>query len=115
MEPGVELYSASTLGEQQLYDDWGAVSDMFPPRESCRNAWEDDLPVGIARTPTEFRYLGSLSDLAARHSHQRRGIGFELIRKTREKLESRSMILLLAAPAAIEYHPRIGFTRHESA
>jgi len=47
-------------------------------------------------------------------SHQRRGIGVELIRRT-QLAAPPAAIILLAAPAAVEYYPRIGFTRHESA
>lgn len=54
-------------------------------------------------------------DLAVRESHQRQGIGIELIRQTREALGPRSMIVLLAAPAAVDYYPKIGFTQHGSA
>ena len=59
--------------------------------------------------------MGYLSDLAVRDSYQRRGIGVELVRKTREKMGPRSMIVLLSAPKAVGYYPRIGFTSHDSA
>jgi hypothetical protein len=38
-----------------------------------------------------------------------------LIRKTREQLGPRCAIILLSAPSATDYYPRVGFTRHESA
>jgi hypothetical protein len=38
-----------------------------------------------------------------------------MICKTREKLGPRSMLVLLAAPKALEDYPKIGFTKHESA
>jgi predicted N-acetyltransferase YhbS len=47
-------------------------------------------------------------------SHQRQGIGKELIRKTREAAPE-AMLLLLAAPAAQDYYPHIGFIRHNQA
>jgi predicted N-acetyltransferase YhbS len=71
--------------------------------------------VGIARTLTDFLYVGYLADLAVRASHQRQGIGVELIRKTRERMGPRSMLVLLSAPKAVGYYPRLGFKRHESA
>jgi predicted N-acetyltransferase YhbS len=78
-------------------------------------AWDKDLMVGISRTLTDFSYVGYLSDLAVRESHQKMGIGVELIRKTRERMGPRSMLVLLAAPKAVDYYPRIGFSRHQSA
>jgi hypothetical protein len=78
-------------------------------------AWDGDLLVGIARTLTDFSYTGYMSDLAVRLSYQRQGIGIELIRKTRERMGPRSMLVLLAAPKAVGYYPKVGFTHHESA
>jgi hypothetical protein len=55
------------------------------------------------RTLTDFRYVAYLADLAMRASHQRRGIGIELIKRTRTKMGPRSMLVLLAAPKAVAY------------
>ena len=71
--------------------------------------------MGLARTLTDFLYVGYLSDLAVALSHQRLGIGTQLIAKTREQMGPRSMLVLLAAPKAVDYYPRVGFKRHDSA
>ncbi|MBI1997606.1 MAG: GNAT family N-acetyltransferase, partial [Deltaproteobacteria bacterium] len=73
------------------------------------------LLVGISRTITDFSFVGYLSDLAVRKSHWFEGIGQELIRKTRERMGPRSMLVLVAAPNAVNYYPKIGFTKHDSA
>jgi predicted N-acetyltransferase YhbS len=78
-------------------------------------AWDAGLLVGLSRTLTDFLYVGYLADLAVRESHQRRGIGVELVRRTRERMGPSSMIVLLAAPKAVDYYPRIGFRKHDSA
>jgi GNAT superfamily N-acetyltransferase len=111
----IELYRASTLGERRPIDDREIVRAMIQHSNLVVTAWEGDLLVGIARTLTDFAYVGYLSDLAVRESHQRRGIGVELIRKTRERMGPRSGLVLLAAPKAVDYYPRIGFRRHDSA
>jgi GNAT superfamily N-acetyltransferase len=111
----VELYRASTLGERRPIDDPAIVGSMLEHANLVVTAWDGALLVGIARTLTDFAYVGYLSDLAVRESHQRRGIGVALVQKTRERMGPRSMLVLLAAPKAVEYYPRIGFTRHESA
>ena len=49
-----------------------------------------------------------------RVSHQRSGIGRELIRRTREQ-GGKAMLILLSAPKAVGYYPRIGFEHHPSA
>jgi GNAT superfamily N-acetyltransferase len=111
----IELYNASTLGERRPVDDREIMSAMLHHANLIVTAWDEDLLVGIARTLSDFAYVGYLADLAVRASHQRQGIGTSLIQKTREQMGSRSMLVLLSAPKAVAYYPKIGFTRHESA
>jgi predicted GNAT superfamily acetyltransferase len=111
----IELYNASTLGERRPVDNRQTMSDMIRHANLVVTAWDGDLLVGIARTLTDFNYVGYVSDLAVRASHQRNGIGINLILKTREKMGPESMLVLLAAPKAIAYYPKIGFAKHESA
>ncbi len=115
LEAVVELYRASTLGERRPVDDRARMSDMLAHANLVVTAWDGSLLVGIARTLTDFTYVGYLSDLAVRQSHWSRGIGTQLIQETRERMGPRCKIVLLAAPKAVDYYPRIGFTKHESA
>lgn len=110
-----ELYRASTLGERRPIDDPDIVRSMIERANLVVTAWDGPQLVGIARTLTDFLYVGYLADLAVRQSHQRRGIGVELVRRTRERMGPRSMLVLLAAPKAVDYYPRLGFRRHDSA
>ena len=111
----IELYKASTLGERRPIDDRQIMADMLRHGNLTITAWDGDLLVGISRTLTDFTYCGYLSDLAVRESHQKAGIGKEMIRRTRELMGPRSSLILLAAPKAIDYYPRIGFKHHNSA
>jgi ribosomal protein S18 acetylase RimI-like enzyme len=111
LDQAIELYQASTLGERRPIGDRGAMASMLQHANLVVTAWDNELLVGIARTLTDFAYVGYLSDLAVRVSHQRRGIGVELIRKTRERMGNNSGLVLLAAPAAADYYPRIGFRK----
>jgi predicted N-acetyltransferase YhbS len=53
-----------------------------------------------------------LSDLAVDETYQKQGIGRELIRRT--KIESPdARLILLAAPKAIHYYPKIGMSQWE--
>ncbi len=111
----IELYRASTLGERRPIDDREVAAAMLEHASLVVTAWDGPLLVGRARTLTDFLYVGYLADLAVRESHQRRGIGVELVARTRERMGPRSMLVLLAAPKAVDYYPAIGFTRHDSA
>jgi GNAT superfamily N-acetyltransferase len=111
----IELCRASTLGERRPVDNRRIMADMLNHANLVVTAWDSELLVGIARTLTDFSYVGYLADLAVRDSYQRQGIGVQLIEKTRDRPGPRSMLVLLAAPKAVDYYPKIGFTRHGSA
>ena len=64
--------------------------------------------IGIARAITDFSYCCYLSDLAVDQQYQRRGIGKRLIDETHRAAGLDTALILLAAPAAEGYYPRIG-------
>ncbi len=110
----VDLYHASTLGERRPADDLDRMRAMLENANLVIAAWDGDALVGIARSLTDFVYATYLSDLAVRVSHQRLGIGKELMRRTQAAAPDATLILL-AAPAADDYYPHVGFTRHPRA
>ena len=110
----IEVYRASTLGERRPVDDRERMATMLRNANLVVSAWEEDLLVGIARSVSDFAYCTYLSDLAVRSSHQRRGIGRELMRRTQEA-GGQAQIILLAAPKAVEYYPHVGFEHHPQA
>jgi predicted N-acetyltransferase YhbS len=111
----IELYRESTLGERRPIDDRARMQAMLANANIVVTAWDGDLLVGISRALTDFAYATYLSDLAVRVTHQRQGIGRELIRETCRHSGPDAIIVLLAAPKAVEYYPRIGFSSHSSA
>jgi GNAT superfamily N-acetyltransferase len=111
----IDVYIASTLGERRPVQDRHRMQSMLDHADIVVTAWDGDLMVGVARSISDFAYFTYLADLAVRVSHQRRGIGQELIRRTREAGGPETNLLLLSAPAAVGYYPAIGFSRHESA
>lgn len=110
----IELYEASTLGERRPVQDRDRMGRMLANANLVITAWDGQLLVGIARSISDFAYCTYISDLAVRESHQRKGIGQELIRRTQSEAPEASLILL-AAPKAVDYYPRIGMEKHESA
>src|SRR5579862_5422788 len=110
----IDLYRASTLGERRPVDNRERMALMLRHANLVLTAWDDELLVGISRALSDFSFVTYLSDLAVRQSHQKQGIGKELIRRTQEASAPATMILL-AAPAAEQYYPHIGFTRHPQA
>lgn len=110
----IELYRASTLGERRPVDDRERMALMLGNANLVVSAWDGELLVGIARSVSDFSYCTYLSDLAVRLSHQKQGIGRELIRRTQEE-GGQAAVILLSAPKAVDYYPRIGFTHHPQA
>jgi predicted N-acetyltransferase YhbS len=110
----IELYRASTLGERRPVEDRERMRLMLANANLVITTWDGDLLVGIARSVSDFSYATYLSDLAVRQSHQRQGIGRELIRRTREQ-GGQATIILLSAPKAVDYYPHVGFKAHPSA
>ena len=111
----IDVLRRSTLAERRPVDDRDCLAGMLRHADLLVTAWEQDLLVGVARSVTDFNYCCYLSDLAVDQAYQQTGIGRELIRRTREQLGSGCMVILLSAPAATGYYPRIGFRLHGSA
>ncbi len=111
----IELYRASTLGERRPVHDRERMQQMLRNANLTITAWDGEWMVGIARSLTDFAYAIYLSDLAVRESHQRQGIGTELIRRTQAECGPECSLILLSAPKAVDYYPRIGMERHPQA
>ena len=111
----ISVLERSTLAERRPVDDRDCIAQMLKNADLLVTAWDDDLLVGVARSVTDFSYCCYLSDLAIDVSYQKAGIGKSLIRHTQELLGPGCALILLSAPAAMEYYPRIGFEHHPGA
>jgi histone acetyltransferase (RNA polymerase elongator complex component) len=65
----------------------------------------------VARSLSDFVYATYLSDLAVDIEFQHLGIGKRLIAETKKLVQGK--LILLSAPAAREYYPKIGMTQFE--
>jgi GNAT superfamily N-acetyltransferase len=111
----IAVYVDSTLGERRPVADRERMGLMLRNANLVITAWDGAELVGIARSLTDWVYVTYLSDLAVKQKYQRQGIGRELIKRTREACDPKTTLLLLAAPAAVEYYPHIGFEHHSQA
>ena len=111
----IALYEASTLGERRPIQDRVRMQAMLQHANLVITAWADAQLVGIARAFSDFAFVTYLSDLAVHRDFQRLGIGKELIRQTQLVGGPHAKVVLLAAPAAEQYYPHIGFTHHPQA
>lgn len=111
----IDLYNRSTLGERRPVDQPEVFEAMVNNADITITAWDGDNLVGIARSLTDYAYVAYLADLAVDAGYQQRGIGKELIEKTKMRLGPECMIVLLAAPAASEYYAKLGFEHNPRA
>lgn len=102
----IDVYKSS--GINRPINDKERIGKMYANSNLILTAWDKDKLVGIARSLTDFCYCCYLSDLAVRKEYQRKGIGKELIHLTREKIGEQTTLILLSAPAAIDYYPKVG-------
>lgn len=110
----LEVYRSSGLGERRPIADTERMAAMVRTANLVVTCRVDGELVGIARSVSDFSYVTYLSDMAVSQSYQRSGIGRALIDATRKEAPQ-AKIVLLAAPAATNYYPHIGFTQHGSA
>ncbi len=111
----IDVLKRSTLGERRPIDNISRIDQMLKHANLLCTAWDGDKLVGVARSLTDFSYCCYLSDLAVDETYQHQGIGKELIRCTQASLDPKANLILLAAPKAVTYYPKIGFNAHSSA
>jgi GNAT superfamily N-acetyltransferase len=105
----IDLLKRSTLAERRPVGDRTRIDKMLLHGNILVTAWHDDLLVGISRALSDFSFCCYLSDLAVDEKYQHKGIGKELIRLTHEVAGvSEAQLILLAAPKAVNYYPKIG-------
>ena len=108
----IELYD--NAGLRRPTNDRERIKKMIENSDLIVTAWDNELLVGVSRSITDWVYCCYLSDLAVRHNYKKAGIGKKLIALTKEKVGEQSMVLLLSVPTAMEYYPKVGFTKQES-
>ena len=113
-EDFIDVLRRSTLAERRPVDDLPRIRKMLQQANLIVTARLDGVLVGVSRAITDFAFCTYLSDLAVNEKHQRQGIGRELIRLTHEAAGLMTTLILLAAPKAEGFYPRIGMKKHES-
>jgi predicted N-acetyltransferase YhbS len=106
---------SSSLAERRPADDLPRLEKMLRQADIVVTARDAGRLVGISRAITDFAYCCYLSDLAVDVAYQRQGIGKRLIAETHNAAGSATTLILIAAPAAEKYYPRIGMQQLKSA
>ncbi|MFD2114406.1 GNAT family N-acetyltransferase [Paenibacillus yanchengensis] len=90
------------------------IQAMLDHADILLTAWTGNRMIGVARAITDWSYCCYLSDLAVDKDFQKLGIGKSLIYKVQEEIGDEVSLILLAAPNAMTYYPKVGFDKIEN-
>lgn len=108
----IDVYNSSGINRPTT--DKQRIEKMYANSNLILTAWDNDKLVGISRSLTDFCYCCYLSDLAVRKEYQKSGIGKKLIELTKENIGEQTTLILLSAPAAINYYPKVGMLKADN-
>jgi len=91
--------------------DIDRIARMYATSNLLISAWSDGILVGVCRGMTDYSYTCYLADLAVEKTFQKQGIGRELIQRAHNAIGEGVSLLLLSAPGAMTYYPKIGFEK----
>lgn len=107
----IDILNRSTLGLRRPVNDIQRIQKMLQHGNVLITAWSNDVLVGVSRALTDFAFCCYLSDLAVDETFQHKGIGKRLIDETHKVAGEQTTLILLAAPAAANYYPKINMQR----
>lgn len=110
-EQFIDLLKRSTLDARRPVDDTERIQSMLDHANIVVTAWSNETLVGVSRALSDFSFCCYLSDLAVDVAFQKQRIGKRLIDETHIVSGLSTMLILLAAPAATEYYPKIGMEK----
>lgn len=108
----IEVFKSS--GIIRPVEDAKRIQAMLNNANLTITAWDGVELIGIARSLTDYSFCCYLSDLAVKKEYQKTGIGKTLIELTQNEIGEQTVLLLLSAVPAMEYYPKVGFTRVEN-
>ena len=111
----IELYKCSTLGERRPVNNPEVFQGMIDNANIIVTAWDNEKLVGISRAMSDLVYVTYLADLVVHEHYQHQGIGKQLIELTQAQASPDCMMVLLAAPLANDYYPKLGFIHNPRA
>lgn len=108
------VYRESGLAERRPVEDSDRFTAMVRGANLIIVARQDGHVIGVARCLTDDSYITYVSDIAVSKSHQRTGVGMGILNEIEREVPGVKLVLL-AAPDAHAYYPKVGFSQHPSA
>ena len=108
-----DILERSGLAARRPVNDAARLQRMLRAYNLTLTAWQGELLVGIATCWTDYAHSAYLADLAVAADVQRCGIGRRLVDLAHAMVGPQVTLILLSAPGAVEYYPKIGMERFE--
>jgi ribosomal protein S18 acetylase RimI-like enzyme len=108
-----DILDRSGLGTRRPVGDPVRLAKMLAAYNLLVTAWEGEVLVGIATCWTDYAHSAYLADLAVDADCQHGGIGRRLVELAHETVGPQVTLLLLSAPAAVGFYPKIGMERFQ--
>lgn len=102
-------------GIRRPSEDLNRLKKMIENANLLITAWDGERLVGAARALTDYSYCCYLSDLAVLKEYQNNGIGNDLINEVEKQIGEECTLILLSAPEAMDYYPKLGFEKTDNA
>ncbi|MDD5034889.1 MAG: GNAT family N-acetyltransferase [Methylococcaceae bacterium] len=115
LDPAEVVRVFDTSGIDRPTTDLPRIAQMFDNANLVVSAWSDGRLIGVGRALTDYAYCCYLSDLAVDAAYQNQGVGQEIIRRIQHAIGEGVSLILLSAPSAMAYYPRVGFARADNA
>lgn len=109
VDQAIDIFRSS--GINRPIDDKDRIAKMFSRYDILITAWIDNEPIALSRSLSDMCYCCYLSDLAVKKEYQKMGIGKKLIEMTHEVATEKATLILLAAPSAVDYYPKVGMDK----
>ena len=107
----IALYRAAPLNRP--VDDAERIRRMYAGANLVLTAWDGDRLAGIMRGWTDGARDGYICDLAIHPDYQNRGVGRELLDRTRAT-NPQVQFVLRASPIAVDYYAHISWQKIEN-
>lgn len=102
-------------GIKRPHEDTARIRKMIDHADVIVSAWSDGKLIGIARAITDYAYCCYLSDLAVDKSYQGQHVGRNLVAHLQALLGEEVSMVLISAPGAVDFYPKIGFEKSDRA
>ena len=111
LDPAAVARVFDSSGLRRPTGDLPRIALMLANANLTLSAWHGDELVGVARSVTDFAWCCYLADLAVARPWQGHGLGTELLRRTREAIGPGCSLVLVSAPEAVDWYPKVGLER----